>query len=300
MQYPLDNAENPGGTVTYGYHPQLTLNNAIGLNNYVQSTSYDAAGRITQRRMDSASGPVMNFSYYDWGAQGGTLHTLISSTEAGPLQNLSYTYDQIGNITGILDTSNWMGSQTLSFTYDNLDRLLNAGASGGNMGTYQESYTYNPTTGNLLTKNGVTYNYNGNMTTRVVGGQSYNLAYDGENHMVSVTGAATASFAYDGDGQRVKGVSDGKTTYYVNPFYEVEQSDKLALSVESGASVPNGYTYRTFDNTATYTIQSGDVLECYVYLDSANPQCVGRGEPYRIVTFTRHFWQKIEAFQGMN
>ena len=62
MQYRLDNAGNPGETVTYSYHPQLTLNHAIGGANDVQSTSYDASGRTKQRRMDSASGPVMNFS----------------------------------------------------------------------------------------------------------------------------------------------------------------------------------------------------------------------------------------------
>jgi hypothetical protein len=56
---------------------------------------------------------------------------------------------------------------------------------------------------------------NGNMTGRSVGGQSYSLTYNAENHLVSVGGAANASFVYDGDGVRVKGTVGGVTSYYV-------------------------------------------------------------------------------------
>jgi len=38
---------------------------------------------------------------------------------------------------------------------------------------------------------------------RQIDGQVYNLGYDAENHMVSVSGLATASFVYNGDGARV-------------------------------------------------------------------------------------------------
>jgi len=58
------------------------------------------------------------------------------------------------------------------------------------------------------------------MTQRVVGGQTFNLAYDAENRLVSVTGAATASFVYDADGKQVKSVVGGVTTYYVGQHYE--------------------------------------------------------------------------------
>jgi YD repeat-containing protein len=34
--------------------------------------------------------------------------------------------------------------------------------------------------------------------------ETYNLEYDAENILISVTGAATASFTYDADGQQVK------------------------------------------------------------------------------------------------
>ena len=52
--------------------------------------------------------------------------------------------------------------------------------------------------------NSYAYDCNGNMTQRVVGG-AYNLAYDAENRLTTVSGGTTASFDYDGDGKRVKG-----------------------------------------------------------------------------------------------
>jgi YD repeat-containing protein len=45
-------------------------------------------------------------------------------------------------------------------------------------------------------------------------GSTYNLSYDAENRLTSVSGGATASFAYDGDGNRVKGTVNGVTTVY--------------------------------------------------------------------------------------
>ena len=67
-----------------------------------------------------------------------------------------------------------------------------------------------------------TYSYdaNGNQMTRNVSGSSYTLGYDAENHLVSVTGAATATFYYDGDGNRVKGTIGGTTTTYIGNYFE--------------------------------------------------------------------------------
>ena len=58
------------------------------------------------------------------------------------------------------------------------------------------------------------------MTTRVIGGSTYNLSYDTENHLTGVSGAATASFVYDGDGNRVKGTVSGATTVYIGNHFE--------------------------------------------------------------------------------
>ena len=140
----------------------------------------------------------------------------------------------------------WAAHRGQSFTYDGLHRLITAGASGGTEGIYgPEIYGYDPTTGNLASKAGVTYTYtdtlhahavtalsngqrysydqNGNIHWRYVnenGWKTYNLAYDAENRLTQVSGAATASFGYDGDGQRVMGVEGGITTVYIGNYFE--------------------------------------------------------------------------------
>jgi YD repeat-containing protein len=49
--------------------------------------------------------------------------------------------------------------------------------------------------------------------SRTSGGQTLSFAYDAENRLVGVSGAASAAFVYDGDGRRVKGTVNGVTSY---------------------------------------------------------------------------------------
>jgi RHS repeat-associated protein len=59
------------------------------------------------------------------------------------------------------------------------------------------------------------------MTTRTVNGEAFNLGYDAENRLISVTGPnLTASFVYDADGRQVKATINGETTLYVGQHYE--------------------------------------------------------------------------------
>jgi YD repeat-containing protein len=75
---------------------------------------------------------------------------------------------------------------------------------------------------------GSTYSYdaNGNMITRTIGGQTWNLAYDAGNRLVSVSGPNnfSASFVYDGNGARVKSTIGGVSTTGVGSHYEVSGS----------------------------------------------------------------------------
>ncbi len=48
----------------------------------------------------------------------------------------------------------------------------------------------------------------------------YLYAYDAENRLATVSGAAAASFLYDGDDSRVQGAVAGVTTAYIGRYYE--------------------------------------------------------------------------------
>jgi len=192
MTYPVDNE-----VVTFGYNNNMLPVSVTGANTYAQTIAYDSAMRMIQL-IRGANTLNTVYTYYPWNQQGGRLKILAT----GSLQNYTYAYDSVGNINTIVNSQ--AGPQTQTFTYDNLDRLLSSNATGGTVGLYSEGYAYNATTGNIASKGGVGYTYstthkhavtnlsngntysydaNGNMITRHVGTQTFNLAYDAENRL---------------------------------------------------------------------------------------------------------------------
>jgi RHS repeat-associated protein len=147
--------------------------------------------------------------------------------------NLSYEYDNDGNITKIADSLSSIGTQT--FEYDGINRLTKAIGSYGT-----ESYNYNPN-GNLYQKGGKTLKYNSashpHAVTSVVGGSSYGydatgnmitrgvdtLTYDAKNRLVSLSNnTKKEDYVYDHAGQRVKKTKkDGTVVYSIGGLYEL-------------------------------------------------------------------------------
>jgi RHS repeat-associated protein len=126
--------------------------------------------------------------------------------------------------------------------------------------------------------NGNTYAYdaNGNMTQRVIGGQTTYLAYDAENHFTEATGAVTASFVYNGDGQRVISTVGGATTVFIGNYFEwhagTAQSTKyyfagstrIAMRTEAG-----GLQYMLGDHLGSTSVMaeaSGALLSSQGYM----------------------------------
>jgi RHS repeat-associated protein len=211
MTYPDDEE------LTYTYLNDGTLDtitSSLG-QVYLADVKYDAARRITS--MDYGDSIVRKaFNYFDWNepVNGGLLETAVTTRVSGnlTLQNLSYTYDENANVETITDSL--AGSQVQTFSYDQLNRLTSAVVTGGTGGLYNETYTYNASTGNLHSKGGITYDLydpahphavrklsndyeyfydaNGNMTDRNLGALTFDLAYDAENRLVSVTGNGVA------------------------------------------------------------------------------------------------------------
>jgi hypothetical protein len=207
MSYP----GSPAETVTYRYNIMgLVESVRSNLDNnlyYVQSSDYDATGRVELRVLGNN---VLRTErvYYPWTTTNGRgrLQQLKAGTPSNPtsLQDLRYWYDAVGNVTRIED---WKAGspEALDFSYDDLDRLI------GVSGAYTASYTYNEI-GNITAwdegtsvhyyyesgkphavttvgvppwyiKGSYSYDANGNMTGRTVNDTSYTLTYDAENRL---------------------------------------------------------------------------------------------------------------------
>jgi YD repeat-containing protein len=195
-----------GETVDFAYHPQGAINQVSSIQDasditqsYVTATSYDAAGRVTNRSL--GNGINQTYTYYPWNQQGGRLNVILAQKSGLPdYQNTTLTYDPVGNIHTLLDSA--ANEPLTTFTYDSLNRLdLVTGA-------YSEDPVYDPSTGNISSRNNITYTYgdtahkhavtttsdgrafgydaNGNMTTRNIPGGSYNLGYDAENRLTTI------------------------------------------------------------------------------------------------------------------
>ena len=214
-------------SLTYTYHPQMTLDT---LGSYVTGTTYDAAGRITNRNL--GNGTAIANTYNPWTLQGGRLANILAVQSGITRQSLGYTYDVMGNITQIADGL----GLTTNYTNDALNRLDTTTESSKN------NPEYDALTGNLANLNGTNpstqygyndpehlhavthiggilkymYDANGNMTQR----PNQTLQYNPENQLTAVTGTPSASFVYDGDGNRVLSTINGVTTAYIGNHTE--------------------------------------------------------------------------------
>jgi RHS repeat-associated protein len=265
MTYPANNTGGAGEILRSTYLPQGSVdtlcvwNGTACATNFLSNSIYDEAGRLRHVDLAMGSDKLTRDYYYNlWTSApgGGQLGQILGQKVLGgvttTIQNLFYTYDEVGNITVLRDVQN--SNQYQCFTYDNLNRLLTAktgantsctGSAG--QGTYNETYTYHASNGNLASKTGngaytyssthkhavastvtgghsATYDANGNMLTRSSTAQgTFTFTYDAENRLISVARTSpsfSATFTYDGDGNRIKATVAGATTTFVGNYFE--------------------------------------------------------------------------------
>lgn len=202
---------------------------------YIRDVDYNAAGQISFIEYGNGD---LKYYQYDNNLRLSHLKTFSQNgdvisfdedgfpTGTGDLQDLSYLYDGVGNITTITDAIDVSKSE--HFVYDEFSRLVEADGDYG-----LKTYTYD-VLGNITEKDGrlylydqignagphavtsltdgtsFTYDLNGNMTSMDKSGEMWEYAYDDENRLISVTKNTKlqAEYEYDGDGGRTK-----KTTY---------------------------------------------------------------------------------------
>ena len=290
------NDQNPG-EIGNKYRLQVSTSSSF------TSTIWDT-GQITLSPVVTAgnrsvninyAGPLLtsNLAYYwrikfwdDDGAEGlwstsTATFSIYSATQSLPphlKQFMFYEYDDVGNITKIVDAANYNPIASI-YEYDALNRLTKFSTSTAqiignviNVGTPSavETYAYNPL-GNLLSKSGQgtylyqgdqtgnyanphavtsknglthTYDQNGNLTNITAGPT---MAYDHYNRLSSYqSGANTTTYQYDHTGERLKKVGTQTTLY---PFNEYEVTGGTqTLNIYAGSDV-----VATADVTATTT-----------------------------------------------
>ncbi len=204
----------PGGRkITYTYNALNKINSVteiyLGVTRTLASNIiYQPFGDITSMTLGNG---VITTETYDNRYQ-------LNGLNIGTLKQLSYSRDNIGNITAITDTLN--PSNTKSYSYDSLNRLTIATGQWGAITYAYDSVgnrTYETTnTGNTT----YTYTTNTNKLASVFGEKNLSFSYDnngnttGENNrqfiynqnqrltQVTDTGTVLGEYIYNGNGQR--------------------------------------------------------------------------------------------------
>ncbi len=183
---PYGYAESIGDVVEIQSEPTTT---------YVKFNNVNARGQVTSegRSIDAGASAAAVEVAHDFYPKTGRAKTILAtSILSGDVQNLTYAWDTLGNLTSRIERS---GSKNLteSFDYDDLNRLTDHGVSGSRVTT-----TYDvDNLGNIKTKSDVagTYQYGQN------GAGPH-----------AVTSFAGNTYTYDSNGNNISG--DGRTIEY--------------------------------------------------------------------------------------
>lgn len=254
---------------------------------------------------------VMNLLGWDTGGLAGswaTSSTFYLAPSVGTpvyaevLQNISYTYDSVGNITSIVDNAGTSLGKTVSFAYDEWYRLVNASSTVASSTPFSVGYTYDDL-GNISTFEGVSYLYAGtgytnpHAVTSIAGiPQAYdrngNLAsttissytWDYRNRLTRVGSTATTTFGYDHTQERVFKATGTATTTYASKLYNLDsrtptkhvftpQGDLIATIY--GTSTQASTTFPHSDHLGGTSIVSdvnGDVRELSDFYPYGTPR----------------------------
>ena len=286
MKYPANNTGGIGEQVSYTYLSQMALKNMFSDTNsyyYLQLAKYDAAGGTVWSGLGAANlgaNPVLvsKATFNPWAVQGGRLQRLTTGLFADDtsLQDLSYTYDNAGNILTIADAKVAGGTQTQIFTYNSLNRLASAIASGGSgaapaNGLYAlQHYHYNDASGNLSAKGpdgsetGYTYSA---VTDPLCPNNSRSIP-----HAVSAAGGNTFSYDCNGNmtGRTINGAAYTLTYDAVNRLTGVSGSSSAVYVYDGDGNRVKETTYRNLAAGIPVTVASGVIL--------LNPGAVTNGD----------------------
>ena len=220
-----------------------------------------------------------------------TATSTFGTANLNVLQDLHYSYDSVGNITQIVDSSDLNGAKTIEFEYDDLYRLTQASSTNAvSGGDYLRTYAYNAI-GNINNKSdqgdyyytgnqgtnfanphavtdiaSTTYSYdnNGNLTSDSI----WTHSWDYRNRLTnSENGSSKVYYIYDHDINRVTYSDATATTTYANKYYNISNTGTSTKHIFLGnqviATVEGDGT-----STSTYYIHTDHLTGSNVISDS--------------------------------
>lgn len=310
-------------TTSYAHDRQGNVTTVTYPDNSHADYSFDNAGNVTQAAFTDVHGGtttvVSGVAYgpngkptsatygngvtSSWNYDASSLYRLAGKTSVSGganVENFSYGYDAVGNLTSLGDTSSLYANMSVGYGYDALNRLTSATSSSSDSSlAYGLSWTYDAL-GSLTSSTLGTYAYNGTATgnyanphavtsigsTTLAYDQDGNLAGDGtwtntwdyrDKLVSSVHGTTTVAYVYDHEGNRVSQDGTGPARIYPNAYYTVDGTS-VRRDVLFGALGPVATS--TWDGTAATTVyhqkdhlggthvetdSSGTVLEYILY-----------------------------------
>jgi YD repeat-containing protein len=245
----LDSVTSGNKTVTYDYTTSAgkitrTLPSANG---YVETTTFDRAGRVSKLTNKKGSSTLSKFDYTLDDA--GNPTQIITTTETidltyddgnrltkvcyltncpstgGALTGITYDYDDVGNL--IERQTHGTSAATTSYLYDAADELC-----------WSVSPASQSTDCSVVPTGGTDYDHdaNGNVTRK----GSRTFTYDLASRLVSTTNNSTTyTYSYDGHGNRVSSTSAGVTTSFA---WDINAAVAL-LATETTGSTTTRHVY---------------------------------------------------------
>ncbi len=134
-----------GEVVNYTYSSASGLLKSVSGNDiYLQNATYNALGQINT--LSLANNTVTQYTYDQNNFR---LNNITTTGPSGTIQNLSYNFDNVGNVIQITDA---VGTASQTFSYDDLYRLKSANGSYGNISEIVYDEAGNRTSMTLGTK----------------------------------------------------------------------------------------------------------------------------------------------------